>query len=56
MEQSNHITCTVATANGFAMSFRPSASSARPDKKPKDARTSVPKRPAEVDASLRRES
>jgi len=58
-DRSDHIICAVATANGFAMPYRPSAPSAHPDKKhelrDKEVRPPVRDRLPVANASSRRE-
>jgi hypothetical protein len=49
-DKPDYVTCAVATANGFAMPFRPSASSTRTDGTHKNARPPAT-RAAEADAS-----
>jgi hypothetical protein len=57
-DQSDHFTCAVATANGFAMPYRRSMPPAQPEKErsPREKEVAQPpvSRPAKVDAPLRR--
>ena len=57
-DQSDHFTCAVATANGFAMPYRRSTPPAQPEKERslherEDAQPPVSRQP-KVDAPLRR--
>jgi hypothetical protein len=57
-DQSDHFTCAVATANGFAMPYRPSAPPAQVEKecslREKEVAQSLVSRQAKADAPLRR--
>jgi hypothetical protein len=57
-DQSDHITCAVATASGFAMPYRPSAPSAQAEKerplREKEIAQPLASHPAKADALSRR--
>jgi hypothetical protein len=52
-EQSDQVVCAVATANGFAMPFRPADSTAKTEIKRKGASSSLVNCPTAEDSPLR---